>query len=73
MQNFITLEQPGRKVCGTEERKKNNPKNSGHLVPQQRLRAAHTLRSDFWDTLIMIQPLYNHITEAQQCKTLGCA
>jgi hypothetical protein len=26
--------------------KKNNPKNSGHFVPQQRLRAAHALRSD---------------------------
>ena len=32
-----------RKVCGTEkrkERKKTNPKNSGHFDPQQRLRAA---------------------------------
>jgi hypothetical protein len=38
----------GRKVCGTErkEEKKNNPKNSGHFVPLQRLRAAHALRSD---------------------------
>ena len=50
MQNFITLGQPlsGRKVCGTEEerrKKKNNPKNSGHFVPLQRIRAAHALRS----------------------------
>ena len=39
----------GRKVWGTErkkKRKKNNPKNSGHFVPQQRLRAAHALCSD---------------------------
>ena len=34
-----------RKVCGPE-RKENNLKNSGHFVPQQRLRAAHALRSD---------------------------
>jgi hypothetical protein len=47
MKNFITLGQPlsGRKVCGTEK-KKNNPKNSGHFVPLQRLRAVHALRSD---------------------------
>ena len=31
----------GRKVCGTEEEKKNNTKYSGHFVPQQRPRAAH--------------------------------
>jgi hypothetical protein len=31
---------------GSQKRKKNNPKNSGHFVPQQRLRAAHTLRLD---------------------------
>ncbi len=39
----------GRKVCGTQERrkkKKNNPKNIGHFVLLQRLRAAHALRSD---------------------------
>ena len=36
----------GRKVCGGERKKTNNPKNSGHFVPQQRLRAAHALRSD---------------------------
>ena len=38
----------GRKVCGTEKKKreKNNPKNSGHLVLLQRLRAAYALRSD---------------------------
>jgi hypothetical protein len=29
-----------RKVCGTEK-KKNNPKNSGHFVPLQRLRTVH--------------------------------
>ena len=29
-----------------KKEKKNNPKNSGHFVPQQRLRAAHALRSD---------------------------
>ena len=31
---------------GKKEKKKNNPKNSGHFVPQQRLRAAHALHSD---------------------------
>jgi hypothetical protein len=37
----------GRKVCGTEKkRKKNNPKNSGHYVPLQRPKAAQALRSD---------------------------
>ena len=40
----------GKKVCGGEkkrkERKKNNHKNSGHFVPLQCLKAAHTLRSD---------------------------
>ena len=49
MQNFITLGQPllGEKyVAQKERRKKNNPKNSGHFVPLQRLRAAHALRSD---------------------------
>jgi hypothetical protein len=35
----------GRKVCGTEK-KKNNPKNSGHFAPLQRLRAVHALCSD---------------------------
>jgi hypothetical protein len=34
----------GKKVFGTEQ--KNNPKNSGHSVPQQRLRAAHALHLD---------------------------
>ena len=29
-----------------KKKKKNNPKNSGHFVPQQRLRAAHALHSD---------------------------
>ena len=49
MQNFITLGQPllGEKyVAQKEEKKKNNPKNSGHFVPQQRQRAAHALRSN---------------------------
>jgi hypothetical protein len=37
----------GRKVCGTErKKKKNNPNYSGHFVPLQRLREAHALRSD---------------------------
>ena len=54
MQNFITLGQPllGEKyVAQKKERKKNNPKNSGHFVPQQRLRAAHALGSDQLSTV----------------------
>ena len=48
---LITLAEPllGEKYVAQKrrkERKKNNPKNSGHIVPQQRLRAAHALRSD---------------------------
>ena len=31
---------------GRKERKKNNPKISGHYIPLQRPRAAHALRSD---------------------------
>ena len=50
VQNFITLRQPllGEKYVACKERKvekKNNPKNSGHFVTLQRLRAAQTLRS----------------------------
>jgi hypothetical protein len=36
----------GRKVCGTEKRKRNNNKYSGHFLPQQRPRAAHALHFD---------------------------
>ena len=49
MQNFITLGQPllGEKyMTQKRKRKKNNPKNSGHFVPQQHPRAVHALRSD---------------------------
>jgi hypothetical protein len=35
-----------RKVCGTEQQEKNHPKNNESFVPQQRLSAAHKLRSD---------------------------
>ena len=47
MQNFKTLAQPllGEKYVAQKEEKKNNPKNSGHFVPQQRLWAAHAIRS----------------------------
>ena len=51
MQNFIT---PGQTLLGEKyvaekeekKRKENNPKNSGHFVPQQHLRAAHALLPD---------------------------
>ena len=49
MQNFKTLARPlfGEKyVAEKSKEKENNHKNSGHFVPLQRLRAAHTLRSD---------------------------
>ena len=52
MQNFITLGQPlpGEKYVAEKRkerrRKNNNTKYSGHFVPLQHLRAAHTLRSD---------------------------
>ena len=43
-----TITPSGRKVCGGENRNKNNQKYSGHFNSLQRLRAAHTLRSDQW-------------------------
>ena len=47
MQNFRTLGQAllGEKnvIRKKRKKKKNNPKNSGHYIPLQRLRAAHTL------------------------------
>ena len=48
MQNFITLGQLllGEKYVAQKEKKKTNPKYSGHFVPQQRPRAAHAHRSD---------------------------
>ena len=60
MQNFITLGQPllGEKYVAQkkERKKKNNPKNSGHFVPQQRLRAAHALRLDQNESIKNICP-----------------
>ena len=54
MQNFITLGQPllGEKYLAQKEKKKNNPKNSGHFVLQQCQRAAHTLCSDQWEIFL---------------------
>ena len=59
MQYFITLGQPllGEKYVAQKE-KKIIPKNSGHFVPQQRLRAAHTLRSD--QNLIQVFPVTHY-------------
>ena len=49
MQNFITLGLPllrEKFVAQKRKEEKNNLKNSGQFVPQQRLWAAHALRSD---------------------------
>ena len=60
MENFIILGQlfTGEKYVAEKERnKKNNPKNSGHFVPQQRLRAAHALRSDQYNIKVRLSIL----------------
>ena len=49
MQSFITLGQPLLGEKYVEQKtvgKNNNHKNSGHFVPLQCLRAAHTLHTD---------------------------
>ena len=59
-----------------EERKKNNPKNNGPFVPQQRLRAAHALRSDQLQCSIRkplkLPPLRNPIKAciSYKCNTI---
>ena len=57
-----------------KERKKNSSKNSGHFVPQQRLRAAHALRSDQLVQHINSQDLYGHSSDRHDRKfTVYCS
>ena len=51
----------GGAAAWKSKEKKNNHKNSGHFVPMQRLRAAHTLHSEqkcflFWSKLFVLFP-----------------
>jgi hypothetical protein len=46
VQNFKTLGQPllGENYVAEKKKEQNNTKYSGHFVPHQRPKAAHTLR-----------------------------